>query len=1594
ATVNIYNNTSIINHYKNTNSRVSDEKYGVSSSEKVGGAAIINISGTISVYGGLVKNNMSEAGKTVDNTGIELETGVNGGAIHNRGTVAIYGGTFQGNEGTLGGFIYNYKRVDVLGGKFIENHAFRNGGAIYSASIQYAHVYIGKNQGAGVSDTILFKNNVSDSSGAALYNSVMGAIIINGDTTFEDNVANVSGGAIATYGTSTVNNTRFINNSAKTRGGALYLSNSNDVHTTRIVNVTNSLFEGNKSTVGGAVAVYSSNADFKEGGIVEIDNCKFTNNQAVNLTDNETQENVFGGVIYNSRKGSVTVTNSNFSKNSAEYEGGVIYAAGESKTIVTDSKFTNNSVKSEKGRGGVLSVHSASVEFDGATFDGNSANSNGGAFLVSYTTASTVNSSVKVNNSVFNDNISGANGGAIYATEHVVDDDKVVLTIKDTDFNRNTSDEYGGAIYSTAKVDSYMKNVDFTGNKSGLEDKKAYGGAIYMTSGSSLELDTATFTQNEASYCGGGIALHSSSEIIFNNVTADNNKAIGSAGFLYGNNAKITMYDSAIKNNIAGSNGGGVSLYNATTVAAYGVTFEGNTAEGAGGAVADFSYQTEALLHSCTFNNNEALTYGGAVYLNNEGILNLYNTEAVGNKADKGGFLYETTTGTEATIRNLIVEGNSATTDGDIIFGNTYGATLYIDKINYEDRLSDNTGDDAYWDDAIKNKLTVIDISGTEDEIPEKLEYIVKDDVEEEEKERVLVPVEKVLSLGINSSDDVINTTYGKLPKLDNSSNFMSNNTTTFDDINGEDVTVDTFVYHPNDKDSNVNFGMGMLLYQAILYKDAHPEEDVKVSIAQFRFEMETAICINRNSRYFGYMRNLVGVNQDKYGFVRISYLLVTAAKMGIDVTVMGQIPGYPHSAVDPDFIGYFEDHLKDPCDPVYVGEGKKVGDYMNFVPCEWTSYGDKGGSDMMHLKMATASHYLDMNGVAHKNAVFTSTSNLDGIQASGVNGNNKMQVGALVSDHEGLYRTASNYINLLAQYRGQEDVYIFRSVLADRTAEQFELILAGKESQIPADKQIVYLGTENDDVFELYFTPFGGDPNAWTEKYNPYCKYIRKLANSEDYITLAWNNANYLSSGIVRQIEDMIISAFHKNKNPNNKIYINLAEFDTSAFDDLKLGVDIGLKNFNKKEFGALHTKDLQLSYVENGQRKYVTLFNTLNFHSGAISYQSNSVLVVKENSDKEGSVFFALADNTTNGVVEHTYGEEKTHIPQTGEDGYIYKDCEYCDRIITIEDIHHPSDWIVAKEATATENGVVYTKCISCDKILSAKEIDSDGTEIAAVDYTISDSGLKFSSAIDAYTIDETFASKPKTFEVTFTLPKSVNERAGVLIGNYDGSAAEQINVEIYTNGMPRLYFKTNNKAYTYLFSTDVRSDSNTHLAITVDGLIATLYINGVAKETIPLGAEIANAFSNYKIGADNRISNPQPFKGTIYSVAMFDDVRTAEEISHDMIMVPNNSDGILFSKYFVGSSDKQGKMFANNISYNGSAWSCDLALVSNEAATGDVYVAVYEGKQLEKVVMYTAAMQIPVSVECEEGQTIKIFWWNSDLKPQSDMVEIGVK
>ncbi len=1416
--VNVYDNVSFINAQKVGNEKILDEAYGVSYPNRVGGAVAIIASGTINVYGGIFKDNIVNEENTEEGATEEQRNSSQGGAIYNFGNLKIYGGTFSDNQAARGGAVYNYRTVKVYSGVFTGNKATTYGGAIYQSGSQYARIYLGTD-GADKGHAVTFANNTSKSNGGAIYAYTQSVIVSYGDVTFRGNNTGSSGGAVAAYGTTNFNKTIFEENTAGSRGGSVYLAHATDELTTRISKITDSVFTNNSAKHGGAVAAYASNETLKNGANVNVINCEFTQNKVTGD----------GGALYAGRASTLAVDNCTVSNNSA-VEGGGLFATEKSKVTVTKTNFTANNAVGEDAYGGAIAVRSAVLNIDEANFNSNSADKNGGAMYIAYVGTSKVDADVNITNSVFDKNLAHKYGGAIYAT-HYSKAEKVEEVVADNTIFTSNEALKGGALYLTSGSETYLTDVEFNGNTNvNIADAEAEdynGGAIYVTA-SVVEIDGAKFENNFAKYNGGAIGVYSEGIAILNNITATSNRVDGEGGFLYNSGSTVNIYNSAFKKNSATKGGGAMSLRSLGVTNIYTSNFEENTAGTHGGAIYGYSGASETVIQDCAFTKNNATKYGGAVYASNGSIINMYNNTATENHANNGGVLYHTTTDTIVTLNGLTVSGNTAD-KGAIIYGNTNKAILNINKSNYVD--SDVTGalDDDYWSNAIVNKLKVNEIA---DSIPSYEVYVAREKIEKPEFEdetettstttqkKKAVPVTDVFNLGEKSSDADISEEYAALKKLDNSSNFMSRNTTTFDNINKNTVTVDTFVYQAGKKANNVSVGEGLLIYQALLYKKAHPDEEVYIDVSSFRFSIEAAVNINRNSRYFGYMRNLVGQDYDEYGFVRISYLLITAAKMGIHVNVIGQMDGYPISENDPNLEEYFTNQLNDPCDPSYVKNGV-IGDYLNFQYCYWTSYGDNDATDMMHTKLCAVSDYIDMNGVEHKNAVWTSSSNLDGIRDNGKNGNSKLQTATIVSDHEAIYRASSNYLRLIAQYCGQEDVYLFRNLVNERTKNQIDLILAGKENKIPKNEQIVYLGGPNDDVFELYFAPFGGDAVVWDETYNPYCKYLRETYDSDDYILFSWNNANYNNNfALGKQMEDILVTAFHKNADARNRIYLNLENFDGSAFDDLVEGQTIGYKSFNKMDFGAIHSKDMQVSYSENGQRYYVSILNSLNIHGGSMYYQTNNLLVIKEKTMDKESVFYTIADTTTKGIANVDFTES-----------------EFVGR-------------------TFTKN--------------------------------------------DSFSVG-TLSATPYTIEATVQVPKNIEGRAGVIVGNCNGGTEKQLNLEIYTKGRVRLFFNNGSKKVDCLFSKDIRSDSPVNIAVTVNGSTATLYVNGEAVETKTLAATYSGITKKFVIGGDNRTGNSRYFKGKIYSVSLFDDVRTAQEIKNDAIIVPANTSGLVYSTHF---------------------------------------------------------------------------------------------
>jgi len=720
-----------------------------------------------------------------------------------------------------------------------------------------------------------------------------------------------------------------------------------------------------------------------------------------------------------------------------------------------------------------------------------------------------------------------------------------------------------------------------------------------------------------------------------------------------------------------------------------------------------------------------------------------------------------------------------------------------------------------------------------------------------------------------------INITYDEFPRTQNTSNLLSQGTAVFE-IDGKTVMADAYYRAKDEALNDPNAGLGILLYQSILYKIANPDANMRICFTSYRTSPTAAVCVLPESRYYGYMRSLYGNGNDydENGFVRIAYMLVEAAKMGIDVTIVGQLNSYAvkqynsegklAKVAEASYVTYFQNGMKQECYEKYA-KGKKVSDFMTFRKVEW-ALSDKGGTDMMHLKSLTTSHYLDRDGVAHENAVFFSSANMDAIDYKGCNGNNGSQSGVTITGHREIYNATVNYIDLMAEYYQQEKLYELRYLMQKRNTEQAALITAGKESEIPEDEQITWLGSEGDKVFKLYFSCLGGDYDSWNTVTNPYCEQVQNLYDSainypDEYRVFTWNCASYSRAFNIAEIMDQMVNkAFVEYTHPENRVSIQAAKYEYDEIKQLKVGKDIGFLKLKNSATG-MHSKDLMFSYVKDDERKYVSLLSSCNFHSGAMYYQTNSMVTITE-TDETGDVFYkALGKASTAGCIV--------------DDGKTFS----TDERLAVTDALGTLPQTV--EAVFELNK--YT----------AKEGESYGMLLSNHDYWHSQ--VSFEVAADGHP------------QVTFWINQSVEDKTSPH-GN-----------------------KMKCTKLVFLFDkVDVRSYGETRLTLVHDREKAEVrcYVNGELKQTltqkiIMTSAQVKEKVpsitdfetkQNFVVGGNWMGSNGQHFKGVLKELNVWSSVRTAEEIAESY--TPSASDETLLLAF---NFRKNGKNDLKDLSSN---------------------------------------------------------------------------
>lgn len=208
-----------------------------------------------------------------------------------------------------------------------------------------------------------------------------------------------------------------------------------------------------------------------------------------------------GGAIRNS--GALTISNSDFSANSAINEAGAIYHGGSGPLNVTNSRFTDNTAMSTVGvGGGALFVGpSTIVTVTASVFSGNNAAFAGGA-------VGNYGGTLTVVNSTFSGNHSDKDGAAIYNAG------TGTLSVMGTTFSGNTASNSGGGIYDEQGVVNVTNSTFWNNTVNNSSGTDGGGGAISAHTGT-YTVTNSSLVYNHAAAKGG--SLYSYTEVTLRN---------------------------------------------------------------------------------------------------------------------------------------------------------------------------------------------------------------------------------------------------------------------------------------------------------------------------------------------------------------------------------------------------------------------------------------------------------------------------------------------------------------------------------------------------------------------------------------------------------------------------------------------------------------------------------------------------------------------------------------------------------------------------------------------------------------------------------------------------------------------------------------------------------------------------------------------------------------------------------------------------------------------------------------------------------------------------------------------------------------------
>ena len=363
--------------------------------------------------------------------------------------------------------------------------------------------------------------------------------------------------------------------------------------------VVNSLFLSHR---GPALEIISS--------LAKIAGSSFIANSHGSYQQRPTKFNdVRGGAALYIKNVNITLISSVFEENRASGDGGVIRAERDNRITITHSNFSRNSAVS----GGVLSIESRDmnlVNIIGCEFIANSAEKTGGVIIID--AIQNLNNIIKITikNTKFIRNKARFRGGALQLNS-------VKMTLYESVFAENSAQYYGGIVFAT--------HTNLTVFRGMIRTNSVRTGIIYTAEDSTINFYNTTIKDNIATI---GTLSFFQSIAVFSNVTLSDN--IGSVLIVSSN---MTFIGGVITNCSTSQNTNGTMIPDIESdEEIYGIvlaTYE------EGGALTMFQ-STIAFKGICSLIRNQA-KIGGAIHATESKVYVYDETTIAHNRASESG---------------------------------------------------------------------------------------------------------------------------------------------------------------------------------------------------------------------------------------------------------------------------------------------------------------------------------------------------------------------------------------------------------------------------------------------------------------------------------------------------------------------------------------------------------------------------------------------------------------------------------------------------------------------------------------------------------------------------------------------------------------------------------------------------------------------------------------------------------------------------------------------------------------------------------------------------------------------------------------------